>query len=778
MLLLIAAVASGCAPTAPPARVPDPSETDALLSSTRRISDIEDSARPTLRLIHREGDPEGAVAVSIFPEGGSRESLLLASLLETRLRAAGYPNAELSVHSLGVVAASEAASGQVAADFLEASRRALVTPVDDSDAAMQRANAWLKQLWARQTPPSAVDACLGLLASEGTPEKTTEASRRELERVRKRAVSAHRVGLAALGTPDFLSVVSAAHDANWPEGGSPEDAWGTDENVQVSPGFPQLTLRLALRAADQEGALSVARALRKPDHPIHARLSAVSEDLHPLQPQVTLRPEGACVAMSWTLSDELPAPSMDVLSAAAWAGQEEMQQALRDARTEDESTLALLAPPSAKEAVALAAWTAVRSAAGPRRPTVGIVELRGGPTISESDDAFRKAFKQASREHAKHQVPFATQVEGGQAESWLLVASPCGTSADSPEEAGLRALTVASLSRSLSGTAGVSLEPWMDGAAVGLLAHAAPLRGESAQHQAVRIARVVAQAFSGPALDGRDVAAARSDHLTRVGNDPGRDLMIRVLASPQTSQLSPLGLEQELATLSASDVERARATLAREPLHAAFLASANAEQGEAASSALSQWLAPARGGVTACTEPKLEPGAGGRYTVTTVDEHVVPSSHVGVPAQAPRAVGEALAFLLNRPGGYLDRALRQPGLVASAQAEWLGNEQGGALLISLRASQRELPIATDQTRAVLHELSKGAVSADDANQARLALAAQRKVRQRSPRGRVVELFFAEGPEPSPPTLSRKALLDLTDQLSPERHRISTVIVRK
>src|SRR5690606_2990121 len=223
------------------------------------------------------------------------------------------------------------------------------------------------------------------------------------------------------------------------------------------------------------------------------------------------------------------------------------------------------------------------------------LEIRGGPEWAAKQKAFRQVVATTGSALLERELDFVSRSEGGQAESWLLVASPCGTLAEQADESGLRALTVASLARGLSGKSRVSLEPWITTNAIGLLAHAPPLRGETPDHHAARIARVLGQALAGPPLDGRDVAAVRSEHLALIGRGPGEDLMLRVLAGEVPSFLSPLGLEADLATMSVADVQRMRAALLREPLRAAFIASGTRSQAEAAQAALSAWLAPHRG---------------------------------------------------------------------------------------------------------------------------------------------------------------------------------------
>ncbi len=787
LLLLLSACA--CRPTTPPQtegdRVgsavssPELEPSDVVVETVQRVEDIDHPERPTLRLIHREGDPRGAVAVSLFPPGGSRDVALMAGMLEARMLAAGYHGMALNLHSLGLLAAIEVSSGQQAIDFFDAVRQALLQPVGKNDPSLPRARDLLTPLVARAGSPSAVDSCLGVLGAEGVPgirgsqkKAPSSLSSSELERVRSRSVTASRIGLAALGEPSLLRAAAKGHSGEWPTGAPVDDSWTSPSELNVLPGSPRLELRVAVRVQSQEAALAAARALKSEEHPLFSRMTAIAPQLKPEPARVTLRPAGACVATTWRLAQGEKRPSLQLLSAAALVARKEMLQSLQDAQTANESTLALLAPENALEAAGLAAWTAVRSP-GARGTNTALVELRGGPQLTRSQKKFRKLAQETLLAWEERGVPLSSRVEGGQAEAWLLLATPCGTANERSEEAGLRALTVASLARSLSGTMHVKLEPWISSSAVGLLAHAPPLRGETPEHHASRVARAAAQAFAGPRLDGRQVAAARADHLERIDHNPGRSLLIRVLSGGVPSWLSPWGLEREVATLSTADVERCREELLREPLRAAFIANSSEIQEEAAKEALSDWLAPHRSGITSCARRTPEPGQGGNYHLQTVDEAVSPSAAVGVYAPASRAIGKALEYLFNRPGGYLERALLEPRLSASARATWLGDEVVGGLIIELRAEEHQLDRAVDQARAVLHELSEGAISTEDVARARQEKRLRDRRQARTPRGRVVELWH----DAEEVSLTRTRFLAVASQFAPPHHRVVRVSVR-
>src|SRR5690606_11370933 len=183
---------------------------------------------------------------------------------------------------------------------------------------------------------------------------------------------------------------------------------------------------------------------------------------------------------------------------------------------------------------------------------------------------------------------------------------------------------------------------------------------------------------------------------------------LETLSGDFPSALEPLGTWKSVSTTSTSGVERARATLARGPLKLAMLADHDGGQAEGAAAALADWLAPFRDDEAACPEPTFRAPTGGVWTLETLDEEVREGAYLAVWLPGPRELGQATAYLLNRPGGWLDTALTKPGLVGSAQAHWFGGGSSGGLVIELGAPPDQLDAAIQQTRALLARLAEGA----------------------------------------------------------------------
>src|SRR5690606_14392132 len=88
------------------------------------------------------------------------------------------------------------------------------------------------------------------------------------------------------------------------------------------------------------------------------------------------------------------------------------------------------------------------------------------------------------------------RVERGQGEVWVLVASPCGTDAETDADAGLTALFVAAAAENAKSSPDARVEPWMTADGAGLLVHGPWIPGETPEAHARRLADVAARSFA------------------------------------------------------------------------------------------------------------------------------------------------------------------------------------------------------------------------------------------------------------------------------------------
>jgi hypothetical protein len=345
------------------------------------------------------------------------------------------------------------------------------------------------------------------------------------------------------------------------------------------------------------------------------------------------------------------------------------------------------------------------------------------------------------------------EVEPGQASVWMLLASPCGTSAEDTGTAGTLALAMHATALAATGRAGVVLEPWLSVDAVGIMAHApAAAADESPTQQAERVAEALAGALlrTGPSPEA--IAASRELLLGTLaeGPNPGLSLALRQVSANRTSWLDARGSWTTLSGLSARSVELQRLAFLRGRLRLATVGNHDETQVASAERRLKRLLHGAESGRAACPARRPVLPASGQYRIESAgarsNEAIIavplPAMPEGLPAEAYWT-----ELLMNRTDGWLARALQQPGLVSTARARALGGSGAAALVIEVRALDGKREQAVAQVRGLLERLRQGAATRED------ALLGQQLLEQRSaelalnPRGRVLELWRGAQPQP-------------------------------
>jgi hypothetical protein len=275
-------------------------------------------------------------------------------------------------------------------------------------------------------------------------------------------------------------------------------------------------------------------------------------------------------------------------------------------------------------------------------------------------------------------------------------------------------------------------------------------------------------------LDGREVASARSAQLDELGENQASALALSILSGGHPSALEPRGASLAVAAASSADLERIRGALIEEPLRVAFLENSGSAQAASAQKALDAWLAPSRTRTTSCFAAERTPPRPGTWTLETASPTEGAARFILVPLQGQRELGQALAWLLNRPGGYLDQALTAPGLVATAQALYLGGSTEGGLLVALSGEPDQLPRAEAQARALLDALARGGLTPADAERAEQARQERELAELSGPRARIVQLWQGRKPVP----VTAPALSAFARGLAAARHGVVRLEKRK
>lgn len=697
-----------------------------------RIEVVRQTERPTLKLVHRIGDPEGGVSMAVFVEGGSRAALALLALVTTRL--GEEKDLDVRAFSSGVVFSVLAASPTGAESAMKRLSNALLAPVEAGEKLEAKANHLLALL--PEAPRSKVDQCLGVLGSDG-PSRAPFSSR-EVEQIRAEHAVSMRVGMGALGDPSLLRAALAAHETQtWRPGSMVSLPAVTPGSVDVQTG-PHRQVRFALATPRATEAMLALEELKSQDHPLRAHLSAASGRFSLAASRVALEPWGACLSVTLDQAELARAPKAEDLAALLRVTAEEIRFALDIAVPKGGGAMTLLSPENALDALTLSAWTAPPSAALPDERSISEVVL--GASDGVSRDSITRALDALKGRRSGERLELVRRDEAGQGETWVLVASPCGTAPELPREAGFRAMTVRSLALDFDGIDDVRMEPLATPAAIGLLGHAPRRAGESARHHAMRIARALGRALGGDALDGRDVATTRARMIGELGDQPGPPLALEVMSGGKPSLLDARGNAESLSAASSIDVERIRAELAAEPLRVALLDSSGTDLSPAVLEALGLWLDGSAESKSRCPTSSLEPAKPGVWTLVSPSEGVTARTYVATPSAGSLEAGRALVFLVEQERGALARGLLEPGLALTVSSQYWGTDGGGAFLFELGAEREQLDRAEGQLRAILNRLAARGITNAELGLLREEKARQDRERARSPRGRIVDLW--------------------------------------
>ncbi|HKO48142.1 MAG TPA: hypothetical protein VJV79_10485 [Polyangiaceae bacterium] len=727
-----------------------------------RIERREVDNHPPINLVVRLGDPLPAVAFASAHDRGAVASVALSALILARLSARGIGEVVSVPTAHGIELAVLSADRAAARAFIEQVTAALATPIAERDDALRLVQEHLAALRSRAFTGKAeagVAECsgeLGQLPGAAVPDLSTPAGRAELEGYRRFAFATRASAFAALGSSEFVNAAASELEQvpDWPNGDAPEDAWPTSDAAEADSAEGTRRLSVALRVADADAALASLRTLS-------TRRATLASRLRSFLPGFTLervafqaRPRGACLRVDLSLPEGEPGVTPKETALAVTLVTEEAHAPESAAPGAIEENI--IEPSDPRQAAARAAWRALtgQQEPGPERRMVAVtVHPAERPAFSGFANSLREFETRPQR------APLETRLraEPGQAELWILLGSPCGTLAESNDNAGQSALALTMAAHETS--ADVALEPWITPDAVGLLAHAPRRALESASEQAERVARALARALSERSAAADALATAQSELFLAVGGAPrpGYARLLDALAPDHRAWLEPRGTWASLAEANRDGVAARGREVLHGPLRVAVLANEDNAQAEAATRALDRWFAPWREDPRRCQTSAERAARSGELTITVPDSANTESAYLGLPFPSRvkfEREAEAFAMLLNAPRGPLALALSAEHINASARASIIGGGRAAALVIEIRASDEDARKATLEVRRALDRFVASQLSNDD------LAAAQRVAAQRGlgasldPRRRIVDLWrggAAEG------TLSRSSL---------------------
>jgi hypothetical protein len=730
---------------------------------------------PSLSLVAREGDPFAAIALAAAHDLGPVASTWLGALVEERSRRAMVHPFEVRPSGNGLVVRTRVDGKEQAAKAVATARDALSRPITQAEFAAVAVRVRSTPMRVFASPADrAVGDCVGELAAPRAPQTPTLA---ELEKWRTAAFSSQSTAFAAVGSRDMLDATADAlrDGPAWPSGDEPDDPWPASD---LSGAYPvdgnARTLAVALRIPDAPRALEAAKRLGERRSALATHVAALDPSWSVDRVVATTRPRGACLRVDLSVAPGTLAPLHVPAELAALTLDEANRALAASPGTPFSLDQAVLESWDPREAAAIAAWRSLsgRREAGATRVLVGYAHP---PSDTEPDASFPALVAQASVDRRVSSLDIRRATEPGQGEYWILLASPCATASETTNSAGMAALSVRTVAQKAVLDDGVRVEPWVSPEGVGLVAHGPRTSSaETPAHQAVRIAAALGRAFAGSQIGPADVAPTRSAMQSDLDpeTDPLWPVTLEALSPKRPSLLDPRGTWQSVTDLSTQATETERRALVRGPLRLAALgADAAARTGDAAIE-LERWLRPERARASRCPtttpivarpgeyEVDSAAGAAGSHAVVAVTLPLSPTG--GVPIEA-----EMTAFLMNRPGGWLERAVRAPGLAAHAEATVLGGGDAAAFAIEVATPGATARPAASQVRALLARVAEGTTTQEELAAAKAGYDEAHAAARVDPRRRLIEAWLGRPAVKAPDLATFRAFAH--QLFAPERH---------
>ena len=731
-------------------------------TGSARVERREVDHHPPINLVIRLGDPLPALAFASAHDSGSVASVALSALLLARLQTRGITEVVSVPTESGVELAVLCTDPGAARAFIVQISAALAEPLAERDDALPLIQEHLAALRSRSfagRAEAAVADCsgeLGQLQGAALPDVRTPEGRAAVDGYRKFAFASRASAFAALGSKDFVNAAASELERapEWPSGDAPEDPWPTSDALETDASDGPRRLMVALRVADADRALATLHALTSERATLGSRLRTFLPGYRLDRAAFQARPRGACLRVDLSLPEGDPGPTPKEAALAVNLVTEELHAAgTAAARALDEN---IIEPSDPRQAAARAAWRALtgrQKSSDERRFVALSVHTKERAAFA----GLASAVSEFETRPPRSPLETKLRAEPGQGELWALLGSPCGTLGESNDDAGLSALALTLAARNAS--AGVALEPWLTADAVGLLAHAPRLPGESATEQAERVARALARALSERDTSGDALALAQGQLFAAVGGAPrpGYARLLDALSPEHSAWLEPRGTWASLSVANRDAVAAKARDLLRGPLRLAVLANEDEAQAATTAHAVERWFAPWRDDPRRCQTTAERAARSGEISLTLPEGANTEGAYVGLPFSSRlkyEREADAFSALLNDAQGPLALALNAAQLNASVHASVIGGGRVAALVLEVRATDDDARKAVLEVRRALDRL----LTAQWSNEA--LTAAQRAAEQRAlgasldPRRRIVDLWRGAVPASS---LSRNSL---------------------
>jgi hypothetical protein len=727
----------------------------AAIAATR-VQNQASPDRPRLTLVERDGDPQRGVALAVHVGTSAASAAALGMLVEARMRSGGFTGAVAHPNPSGFIVYALVDAPEQVAQFIQVANGALTTPVAAADADRVAAR------W-RSAPPkvanSASEAALALCSGElelapsmsGPPAFSKDLG------ASLAGVGVGDVAFAAVGSHEHLTAAAAALGAltPWTHVGASASPRLDSQSVGNVPGIAgQLSLSVALWGAAPAAAIAAAERLSEPDSLLGVRLAAGFPAWQVTRVVSNMNRAGACLSVDLQASGA--APTVTAVARSAADTLDELEHTLANVKPGPwvvaKQVLAMEQP---ENAAAVAAWQALNTpylevGGGSLQPIVHYA----GPYATPAPPGRLAQLLPAERGRLSSAPELKRSLEAGQGKFWMLLATPCGTSAEDATTAGTSALALHASALAFDGHSGVTLEPWLNVDAMGILASAsASAPHESPSAQAERVAEALARALLSSGPSPEVILRSREFLLAELSNGPAPSLSLalRQTSANHPSWLDARGTWSTLTAISSRSVQLQRESFLRGKLRLASLGNHDDAQIEAGEKRLLHLLGTADAGQGECMPRRVVSPVPGKYRIEASGSVAADAIiSIPLPTQARGLPEEAIwtEVLMNRTDGWLHQALLRPGLVSTARARAMGGAGAAALVIEIHSTDGKRDEAVAQVRGLLERLRAGAATAADARSAQDYVARREAERQRNPRGRLVDLWYGSRRAPA------------------------------
>ncbi|HEX3771850.1 MAG TPA: hypothetical protein VHV30_13330 [Polyangiaceae bacterium] len=781
-VIALAIAGAGCG-----GHAPNPQAADHAL-----VTRSTGSGRPPLAVVVREGDARGALAIAVTTAGiaeerGAIAGVALAALVEARLAARGVEVSAVGGWD-GWRLRALVASPADAARVIDAVRAALLAPVDPHEPALAAVARKAAALARRPLPdPALIDAarCTGEAYAAGDATNAGDVSAADLEAWRAAAHGLGRVAIATVGDAALAdaTAVTLERAPAWPRAADiPASPWPAPQapslvyaaSGELPPGAARVVI--TARTASPERAVAAAPALGDPGGPLASRLAALDAPARVRSVTAAAHVDGGCVAATIDLAarDLKADAAARIATAAALARQEVAVEIADGAAPADLGREVAQRAADPRDAAERAAWWSLagrRADASDEDPVmavaVGVAARRDAPADASAPaggpDAIRAAIDRATQAWRAPVIETRTRVERGQGETWILLASPCGTASESTGNAGIAAaVALAAAAQAAEAADDARVEPFVDAAGVGLLVHGPARPGESAQALARRLGDYAARALAADEIAPAHATLARTTLIARASESSARALggLAAAVAPGHPSWVAPEGTLFGLSSLSDDAIAARAASIRSGPMRLAVIANVDAAQADAAARAVDRWIARRPGEARTCPAAgSAQPPREGTYAVD-----VAPGAPSEVLLGAPLPPGDAgarasaawIAAALDGGDGLLARALGgnagAPPLAQTWSATVLGAPQAPVLVVRVTGADASMDGAVAQVRGLLDRVRQGALRDEDRARAAANLGRDRLAASLDPRARVVDLWRGDPVPMSSPSI--------------------------